>query len=489
VSELEHFGAIILLVSAAVVVAVASNRVSEKLQVPAPAIFFGATVLTVLMRPEWGDTPLVTVERIVTVAVAAILFDGGMHIGVKKLRSSIGLISAVGVIGTFATTAAVALLAHSVFGFDWWVAMLLGTAIAPTDPAVVFSVLGRREISGRSGTLLEGESGANDPVGIALLVSLVAAGGVGLSAWGSVAGEFALQLSVGLAVGVVGGQALVWFMRNVPLPSEALYPLRTLASGFVIFGLATVVHGSGFLAIFVAGIVLGDERAPYKGEIQRFASAVASLAEIVAFVALGLTVDLDVITQSDVWPVGLAIAGALIFVIRPVLVGLVLVPFGLDRQERLFVLWSGLKGAVPLLLGLIVLSADVPDASRVYGIVVVVVMVSVLLQGTLVPTVASRLQLPMRLREPEPWALGVRLRDEPDGVHRLRVRAGSRADGVTIEDLPVSSDDVWVSFVVREQQLVGVGGGTVLRSGDEVMVLADPGLHDELAAIFGSPQT
>lgn len=192
--------------------------------------------------------------------------------------------------------------------------------------------------------------------------------------------------------------------------------------------------------------------------------------------------------RQDVWLVGLATAAILMVVIRPLLVGLVLLPFDLDRNERAFVLWSGLKGAVPLLLGALVLGEGVPEADRVYGIVIVVVTLSVVVQGTLVPTVANRLKIPMRLREPEPWALGVRLRDEPHGVQRLVVRAGSPADGVTIEDLPVSSDDVWVSFVVREQQLVSVSGGTVLRSGDDVLILADPVLHDELVGLFGGPQ-
>jgi potassium/hydrogen antiporter len=487
VTDLEHFGAVILVVALAGLGAIASNRVSERLQVPAPAIFFGVAALVASLWPSVADIQLLTVEKVVTVAVAAILFDGGMHIGQRRLRTALGVIGAVGVVGTFATAAAVALLAHEVFDFDWWVALLLGTAVAPTDPAVVFSVLGRREVSGRSGTLLEGESGANDPVGIALLGSLLAAGGVSVGAWGDVAGTFVLQMLVGGAIGATGGVGLLWLMRHVPLPSEALYPLRAVTAAFVIFGVATVAHGSGFLAIFIAGIVIGDERAPYKGEVERFATALASLAEIVAFVALGLTVDLDLLKRADVWGVGLVISALLIVVIRPVFVGLVLAPFALAPGERLFVLWSGLKGAVPLLLGALVLSEGVPEASRVYGIVVVVVVVSVVVQGSLVPTIAKRLKVPMRLREPEPWALGVRLRDEPHGVHRHRVQTGSPADGVSIQDLPVSSDDVWVSFVVRDQQLVAVSGDTVLTPGDDVLILADPDLQQELDDLFAGP--
>ena len=226
-------------------------------------------------------------------ALLCILFDGGMHLGWRRFRGSAAPIAVLGMVGTFLTAAAAAVLAHLAFGLDWYLAALLGTAVSPTDPAVVFSVLGRREIAGRSGDILEGESGANDPVGIALMVALLAAGSVDRAALPAVAGQFALQLGVGTAVGVVGGRGLLWFIRRVGLPAEGLYPLRTLASAFVIYGIATLAHGSGFLAVFIAGILLGDERAPFKREIERFHSALASLAEIVAFLVLGLTVDLD----------------------------------------------------------------------------------------------------------------------------------------------------------------------------------------------------
>jgi cell volume regulation protein A len=144
--------------------------------------------------------------------------------------------------------------------------LLLGTALAPTDPAVVFSVLGRREVAGRSGTILEGESGANDPVGIALLASLLAAGpAAGLAAAGSIAAAFLLQLAVGAAVGVAGGVLLVGFMRRVPLPSKGLYPLRVLAGALVIYGAATLAHGSGFLAVFVAASWPATPAPPTRG--------------------------------------------------------------------------------------------------------------------------------------------------------------------------------------------------------------------------------
>ena len=283
------FAQLLLLLSLAAVAAVLSNPLTARLRVPAPALFLAAAAVAAAALPGLDAPPERTVERIVTVALLCILFDGGMHIGWRRFRAAAAPIVVVGVAGTFLTTAAVAAVAHFGFGFSWYVALLVGTAIAPTDPAVVFSVLGQREIAGRSSTILEGESGANDPVGIALMVSLLTAGSLGGGALVQVGGEFVLQMGVGAALGLAGGRALLWFRRRVSLPSEGLYPLRTLACVLVLYGATTIAHGSGFLAVFIAGIVLGDERAPYKREVERFHSALASLGEIVAFVVLGLS--------------------------------------------------------------------------------------------------------------------------------------------------------------------------------------------------------
>ena len=481
---------LLLVVSLAAVAAVLSNRLTARLRVPAPALFLAVAAVAAAALPSLVAPPERIVERIVTVALLCILFDGGMHIGWRRFRGAAAPIVVVGVAGTFLTTGAVAALAHFAFGFSWYVALLLGTAIAPTDPAVVFSVLGRRELPGRSSTILEGESGANDPVGIALLVSLLAAGSLSGGALAQVAGEFLLQMGVGAALGVVGGRALLWFMRRVSLPSEGLYPLRTLACVLVLYGATTLAHGSGFLAVFVAGIVLGDERAPFKREVERFHSALASLAEIVAFVVLGLTVDLGHLTQTNVWVPGVVLGVSLAVVIRPVLVGLCLLPARLQRNEQAFVLFAGLKGAVPILLGSMLLAANIPGAQRLYGIVIIVVAFSVLVQGSLVPTVARALHLPMRIVEPQPWSLGVRLAEEPEGVLRLTVGAGSNADGQTVDDVAdVATDsgdaaEIWVNMLVRDHALVSVRGDTRLKAGDEILVSADERWHPHLKDLF-----
>jgi cell volume regulation protein A len=484
VSDTIPFAQVVLLVAVVGLLAVLSNRLSERIKIPTPVLFLAAAALAVHVVPDLHAPPEQVVERLVTVALVCILFDGGMHIGWSRFRAAAKPIVVAGVLGTFLTVAAAAAFCHVAFGLSWYVSLLVGTAIAPTDPVVVFSVLGGRQIDGRSGTILEGESGANDPVGIALMASLITAGGLGGGAFGHIAGEFVLEMGVGAAVGLVGGWALLWFMRRVSLPSEGLYPLRTLTSALLIFGLATVAHGSGFLAVFVAGILVGDAPAPFKREVERFHSALASLGEIVAFVVLGLTVDLSVISRADVWIPGLVLGAVVALVVRPVLVGLCLAPVELTRAERGFILFAGLKGAVPILLGGFILAAHVADPARLYGIVVVVVTFSVLVQGSLVPAVAGLLRLPMRTVEPTPWALGVRLRDEPDSVVRLVVAAGSEADGRSVIEVGDLAGGVWVCFVVRAGVLVATRPDSRLAAGDQVTVLADPSLHADVVAAF-----
>ena len=470
--DVAPFALVVAVCALALLAAAGSSRVSERLRIPAPAIFLVAASVSVDLWPHHlGSLSIRADQRVVTVALVLILFEGGMHIGLDRFRPVAGGVVWLGVAGTFVTGGAVALLAHGLFGFDWRGALLLGTALAPTDPAVVFSVLGRREVSGRTGTLLEGESGANDPVGIALMLAILGATGAG---WGAVAhgaGEFALQMVLGIAFGIAGGLGLRWLLQHVPLPNEALYPLRAVAFALLVYGVATLAHGSGFLAVLLAGILVGDTRAPYKREIERFASAASSLGEIVAFTVLGLSIPFSqALGHGHGWT-GLALAALLILVVRPLFVGLVLAPIRLRRGERAFVLWAGLKGAVPILLGTYVLADGVPGGERIYAVIFVVVLVSVLVQGGLVPTFARMWNVRMRVLEPEPWALGMRFRDEPEGLHRFEVEAGSAADGATIGDLPLD-EDVWISMVSRSGRLVQVRGTTELTAGDEVLALA-----------------
>jgi cell volume regulation protein A len=472
--DLVPYAEVLLIVSIAVLLAIGSSRLADKVRVPTPALFLITAAVVSDLIPRLEHVRIIDNQRVVTVALVVILFDGGMHIGWKRMRPAVGAVAWIGVAGTLVTTAVLALAAHLLLGFEWHTALLIGAALAPTDPAVVFSVLGRREISGRSGTLLEGESGANDPVGIALMVALLGATGSGWDAVGDGVLHFALQMVVGAAAGLAGGWLLLQVMRRISLPSPSLYPVQTMAFAIALYAVTTVAQGSGFLAVFIAGVLLGDERAPYKREIEQFAGALAGLAEIVAFIVLGLSIHVGSVVSGDSLWMGLVLSALLIVVVRPVFVGALLRPISLVRGERAFVLFAGLKGAVPILLGTYVLAEQADEASTIYDIVFVVVFMSVLVQGGLVPMAARLFEVPMRVVEPEPWALGMRFRAEPHGLHRYVVAPGSRADGCTLADLDVG-ESFWVSMVSREGELVQVRGDTVLRAGDEVLALAEPG--------------
>ena len=473
VAGIEPFGLVLLGAAVVVSLALLSNRISARLRVPAPAIFLLAAAVASAAVPALGRVSIATVQQIVTVALILILFDGGRGIGAARLREAWAPVLVVGVIGTVLTAAALGVLAHLLFGLPWQLALLLGTALAPTDPAVVFSVLGNREVGGRAGVIIEGESGANDPVGIALMISFLAVGAdLGSGAVGDVLATFGLQMAVGAAVGLAGGWLLLRAVRR-PLPSEALYPLRTLAFSVGLYGAATVAHGSGFLAVFIAGIMIGDVSAPFKRDIERFHSSLAGLAEIVAFVVLGLTVSLPEVVTTNAWWAGLLLAVMLAFVVRPLLVGPLLMGVRLTSGERVFVLWAGLKGAVPILLGTYVLAVG-GDAYRwAYEVIFVVVAFSVIVQGGLVPIVAERCRVRMREVPPRPWSVGLRLQNEPDSARHYRVGAGSPADGRTVAELH-RTEDVWISLVVRDGHPLRVRADTVLQAGDEVLLLVEP---------------
>jgi cell volume regulation protein A len=473
-SEIADFGAVILALSAAVFVALLGMRLAERLLLPNAAVFLvGAALLAELVADAGDALSIRDVERIAVVALVVILFDGGLHIGLGRFRRSAAPILALGILGTFLTAGAVALGARYVLGFSWIEAGLVGAAIAPTDPAVTFSVFGAREVRGRAGTILEGEAGMNDPVGIALMIGMIELAREDDGSFWVVAEEFALEMSIGLAIGVAGALLLLPVLRRVRLTGPALYPIRVLAGAGIVYGLAAVAGGSGFLAVFVAGVILGDVATPRKGEIESFHSSLAGLAEIAAFVALGLSIgayaDMD---DSDVWVQGLVLAVLLAFVARPLAVWPLLAPARLQHGERAFVVWGGLKGAVPILLGALAVLAAVEDASRLYGVVFVVVLFSVVVQGASLPYAARRLGVVFR-----------RVDHDLAEVREFVVREDAFASGRRIGQLPLGAR-ARVGVLIRDGRPQTFGHGTVLEPGDRVHVYSQPEDAATLQRIF-----
>ena len=385
--DIVDFGRVILFASGALLLAIGVRMVAGRLAVPTAGLLLvaAAAASDVFDRLE-GVLTFEDVQRIVTLALVVILFEGGSNIGLRRFRASAAPILALGVLGTFGTAALVAVAAHYALGFSWTVAGLIGAALAPTDPAVTFSVLAGRDVErplrddprGRVGLQRPGRDRAHDRHGRARDARRRIASR-------TIVEEFVREMAIGLAVGVAGALALAALIRHAPLPDRTLYPIAVILAVGAIYGAAAVAHGSGFLAVFVAGILVGDMRYAARSAVRDFNSALTDLGELAAFVALGLTVDLALIGDAGLWWQGLVLAALLGLVIRPLVVTPLLLPARLDWGERGFVVWSGLKGAVPILLASLAVVSGTDDASEIYGIVFVVVLCSVVVQGSLVP--------------------------------------------------------------------------------------------------------
>jgi cell volume regulation protein A len=396
VHDVHSFGGVVLVWGLVGTAALLGRDLARWLRIPAPAIFLiAAAIAASNIKAVRDAVGLHVVENVVTLALIVILFDGGLHLGRRRFREAAAPTVTLGIVGTGATTALIALVSHSVFGLDWKFSLVLGAALAPTDPAVVFAVLAGKELQGRTSAVLEGESGFNDPAGIALLLGFVQLATHEHASIAAMFGNFALEMGVGCVLGIVGGVVLQRLLATRD-PGEEHGPgrsLRSLAAILALYGVTTVAHGSGFLAVLIAGIVAGDAISAQGPDVERFHGTLASLGEVVAFVMLGITVQLHTLFSEHAWLIGLGLFAILTLVLRPIVCVPLLTALRLPRRETTFIAWTGLKGAVPILLGALAVSGRVPDAGRLYAIVFVVVALSVVVQGGSLPWVARKLGL------------------------------------------------------------------------------------------------
>lgn len=374
---------------AALLLAASLSPLCARLRAPQSLLVLGGATASAALVPQAQLRPGRGVSEVVSVALVAVLFHGGLHLGWGEVRSLGRPVLALGVGGTVLTAAAGAAFAALIIGLAWYQALLVGVALAPTDPAVVFSLLGGRGLTGEAVTVLEAESGANDPVGVALMAALLAAGSVGWSPAGHALAIFVRQMALGGLIGGGAGLAARQLWRAHPLSPEVLEPLRNLALAALVFGAAAAAGGSGFLAVFVAGLVLGDRSLPGWVGTERFHAALASLGELVAFAALGLSIPVAQLAQAQLWAEGLAVWAALNLLARPAVTWVCLIGTDLAWRQKRLVASAGLKGAVPILLGSYVAASQVPDAGRLYGLVVVVVVYSVSAGAAVVERLAS----------------------------------------------------------------------------------------------------
>jgi potassium/hydrogen antiporter len=482
-TEISDFATLLLIATAAFGLAVFSTKLTERVPIPTPGIFLGAAAIASSLWPSvHRHLPVQTVERIAVVALIVILFNGGIDVGWRRFRRSAAPILSIGIFGTFLTAGVVAVIAHYLLSLNWTLAGIVGAALSPTDPAVMFSVLGRREIRGHSGTILEGEAGVNDPAGIALMLGMITFATHAHSSLFVVLREFAIEMAIGTAAGAAGAYIFIRVLRGIQLKNETLYPVLALVMAGLLYGATALAHGSGFLAVFIAGLVLGDTQAPYKREIERFHTSLATLAELTVFVALGLTVTASSL-NSNTWLQGIVLLLALALIARPLAVAASLFPFKLRKGERVFIAWSGLKGAVPILLAAFALLDHIDGAHHIYGLVFVVVLLSVVGQGTLVPLVAAKCNVPIRERATLPWELSMQLEEQPQDAHEFIVGHNSRAEKTEIRNLPIAPT-TWVALVVRDGNAIRPAGSLRLAADDRVMILTDDNDRNALAELF-----
>jgi potassium/hydrogen antiporter len=375
--------------AALLLVALAATPLARRIGVPGPAAFLAVGIVAgAAGLPPTEDLNVVTLEQVAAVALYAILFQGGLDTGFAAWRRSARPIVLLGLPGTAATAGALALAGHFVLGLDWSLAALVGIALAPTDPAAVYAVLRGQRTKTRARTVLEGESGFNDPVGISLMVVAVAMIGPEGASVGDGALRLAEELGIGAAAGVAGGLALTAALHATPRLDEGLQSVAVLVGALLIGAGTASAHGSGFLAVYIAGLLLSDAWAAQDGRDHAVPLAASALAEPLLFGLLGAA--FAPLVGWRTLGLGIALTVLTAFAVRPLVAVACTIGSGLRPSERALVSWGGLKGAVPLLLAAYPALEDLDGADETQAIVLVATAASVLAQGATLSLVAAR---------------------------------------------------------------------------------------------------
>jgi potassium/hydrogen antiporter len=403
------------------------------------------------------------------IALALILFEGGLTSGLLEIRPVLAPALSLAIVGTLVTAVVTGLAAAWLFDLSTLDGMLFGSVLAATDGAAIFALLRGSTLKRRLATTLEGESGFNDPVAVLLVL--------GFDEWlqrahyglGDMAVLFVKELGIGLAIGVVVGVAAVWTLRRVQLATGGLYPVATLAVAALAFGGADALHGSGFLAVYLAGLALGTAGVPAQQTVTAFHQGLAWVAQVTMFVALGLLVFPS--HFGDVAVRGIVLALVLVFVSRPVAVAVATLPARFSWAERAVLSAAGLRGAVPVVLATFPVLAGVSGASQLFDIVFIAVLVSTVLQGVsferLARWVGATTSEPAL---PRPLAEAGTIRRLGAEVLEYEVGPEDAVVGARVRDLGLPREAV-VNVIVRGDEAIPPRGSTLLRGGDRLHVL------------------
>jgi len=397
----------LLLVGLALALSLLANRVATKLGVPVLILFLVAGMLMGSDGPGgiWFSNAHFT-EHLGVVALAFILFSGGMDLNWRDARPHAPKALLLATVGVIATALVVGFAAVKWLGFSRPEGFLLGAIIASTDASVVLTALGKggHRLKTDLRSMLEMESGANDPTAIFLTIALVSLLSGEFQGWGPALVSFVWQMTMGAFGGWVGGRIGGFAMRRLKLDFEGMYQWVSITVVLLTFGMVELLGGNGFLAVYVAGVAFGNGNFRQQKDLQRFHEGVSWMMQVILFIVLGLLVFPKQLPPV-IWA-GLVVAGTLMFIARPLAVFATLTPFRVPFREQVFVSWCGLRGAVPIVLATYPLLAEIPRAHEIFHLVFFVVLISALFQGTTILALAKRFGLMessvIRAAEPTP---------------------------------------------------------------------------------------
>ncbi|MFI6639350.1 potassium/proton antiporter [Streptomyces sp. NPDC050504] len=459
-------------------IAVAAVRVSSRSGLPSLLLYLGIGVVIGqdgIFNVKFDNAELTQV--IGYAALVVILAEGGLGTKWKEIRPALPAAVMMSTVGVAVSVGVTAAAAHYLVGLEWRQALIVGAVVSSTDAAAVFSVLRKVPLPSRVTGVLEAESGFNDAPVVILVVAFSTAGPV--DHWYLLIGEIALELAIGAAVGLAVGWLGAFGLRHVALPASGLYPIAVMAIAVAAYATGAIAHGSGFLAVYLASMVLGNSKLPHAPANRGFAEGLGWIAQIGMFVLLGLLVTPHELAD-DFWPA--VIVGLVLTVVaRPLSVLISLAPFRIPWQEQALMSWAGLRGAVPIILATIPMVADIEGSEKVFNVVFVLVVVYTLIQGPTLPWLARALKLG---DSSEAADLGV----ESAPLERLRghllsvaIPEKSRMHGVEVGELRLPKGAA-VTLVVRDGSSFVPGPTTVLRRGDELLVVATDPVRDAAEA-------
>jgi potassium/hydrogen antiporter len=469
---------------------IASSKLSTRLGMPMLVLFLLVGMLAGsegIGGLEFENYPLA--HAIGTLALVMILFDGGLGTSLGAIRLAWKPSVLLATLGVLITAVITGLAASWILKISILEGMLLGSIVGSTDASAVFSILrwGGVGLPKRIASVLEVESASNDPMAIFLTIGCIELLLGKMEIGPGLAGLFVSQMLIGSLFGLLGGYAAVEIINRIELGAAGMYPVLVSAVCLLIFGLAVQFGGSGFLAVYLAGVVIGNRRLMYQRSIRRFHDAIAWLAQIIMFIALGL-----LCFPSRLWEVSgkaLLISVVLILVARPIAVVLSVYAFRFSWRELTFMSWVGLKGAVPITLATFPLMLGTPDeslqAALLFDVVFFIVVVSAVVQGTSLTPVARWLGLE-RPRDPEPpVTLEISSLRQVDGeVIDYAIGEDSRAAGRLVKDLALPGGVV-IALIARGDQIIPPQGITRIHAGDHVILVLRPGTQPLVDQVFG----